>query len=139
MLNLTTKGKYGLQAVLDLAQFYRQKIVQISDISERCQIPRTYLEQLFSLLRRSGIVTSNRGQYGGYKLAKHPAEITVWEVLLALEGDRSSTHLYTKDDAILELFIQTEEAIKHQLSQSLESLLQRQTELKEKTHLTFYI
>lgn len=138
MLHITTKGRYGLLAVLELTNAYSDRILQITELSERCQIPKTYLEQLFNQLRRSNIIQSNRGQYGGYKLARAPSQITVWDVLQVLEGNRSCLNDYEKSDSIRQLFEETETGIQQSLSISLEELLKRQRELIDQ-QINFYI
>lgn len=82
---LTTKGKYGLRAVLDIAM--REEAVSVSSIAGRQHISEAYLEKLISLLRKAGIVNSVRGAQGGYVLAKSAEEISVGDVLRALEGN----------------------------------------------------
>ncbi len=86
-LKLSTKGRYGLRAVLDLAMNGEKEAVALSGIAERQDISISYLEQLIAKLKKAGIVTSFRGAQGGYLLAKKPEEISVGEILRALEGD----------------------------------------------------
>lgn len=86
-MKLSTKGRYGLRAILDLALHEEEGNISISAISERTRITVNYLEQLISKLRKAGIVTSIRGAQGGYKLAKDMKEISVGDILRALEGD----------------------------------------------------
>ncbi|MCX7748045.1 MAG: Rrf2 family transcriptional regulator [Clostridia bacterium] len=85
-MKLSTKGRYGVKAILDLALNDSQGQVSLKSIAERQNISENYLEQLFALLRKAGIVNSVRGAQGGYVLAKQPDEITVGSVLRALEG-----------------------------------------------------
>lgn len=86
-MNITTKGKYGLWAMIDLAQNSCEgKPVPLKDIAERQNISEGYLEQLMILLKKSGLVKSVRGAYGGYILARPPQEISLDEVFLSLEG-----------------------------------------------------
>ena len=86
-MKLSTKGRYGLRAVLDLATYGVEDAVALSAVSERQGISISYLEQLISKLKKAGIVNSIRGAQGGYMLAKKPEEISVGEVLRALEGN----------------------------------------------------
>lgn len=81
---LTTKGKYGLRAVLDIAG--QKEPASVSSIAARQNISEAYLEKLLSLLKKAGIVNGLRGAQGGYILAKKTEEISVGEVLRALEG-----------------------------------------------------
>jgi Rrf2 family protein len=86
-MKLSTKGRYGLQAVLDLAVHMEDEAVALSQIAERQGISMNYLEQLIAKLKKSGIVNGIRGAQGGYILAKPAEEISVGEILRALEGD----------------------------------------------------
>lgn len=86
-MKLTTKGRYGLRAVLDLAVNTEDEAVSLSQIAERQGISMNYLEQLIAKLKKSGIVQGIRGAQGGYVLAMPPEEISVGDILRALEGD----------------------------------------------------
>ena len=88
-MKLTTKGRYGLRAVIDLAKYAKNEPVSLSDVAERQSISISYLEQLIAKLKKAGIVQSTRGAQGGYSLAKNPEEISVGEILRALEGSLS--------------------------------------------------
>ncbi len=81
------KGDYGLRAMLDLAERYGQGPVQSESIAKRQDISDAYLDQLLTLLRRAGLVRSVRGPRGGHELVRPAGEITLMEVLTALEGD----------------------------------------------------
>lgn len=85
-LKLSTKGRYGLRALIDLAQYSEEMPVSITSISDRQNISERYLEQLMSMLKKNGLVKSIRGAGGGYVLAKDAADISVGDVLRALEG-----------------------------------------------------
>ena len=86
-MKLSTKGRYGLRAILDLAMYGETEVVALSGIAERQKISISYLEQLIAKLKKAGIVKSIRGAQGGYLLAKKPEEISVGDILRALEGD----------------------------------------------------
>jgi Rrf2 family protein len=88
-LKLSTKGRYGLRAVLDLAVHSDEEAVALSQIAERQAISMNYLEQLIAKLKKAGIVKSIRGAQGGYQLAAPAEEISVGAILRALEGDLS--------------------------------------------------
>ena len=88
-MKLTTKGRYGLRAAIDLAMYAKQEPVSLSDVAERQGISISYLEQLVAKLKKAGIVQSTRGAQGGYTLAKEPEKISVGEILRALEGSLS--------------------------------------------------
>lgn len=85
-MKISTKGRYGLKAVIDLALNDSQKSVTIKSIAERQNISETYLEQLIPNLKKAGIVKSVRGAQGGYFLSREPKDITVGQILRALEG-----------------------------------------------------
>jgi Rrf2 family protein len=84
-MKLSTKGRYGLKAMFDLALYYKDEPIALSSIAERRNISLSYLEQLISQLRKAGVVKSVRGAQGGYILNGTPATITVGQVLRALE------------------------------------------------------
>lgn len=87
-MKLSTKGRYGLRAIVDLAIYSEDGVpVSIQSISQREQISESYLEQLVRKLRNADILISHRGASGGYLLARPADEITVGEVLRALEGN----------------------------------------------------
>lgn len=83
-MKLTTKGRYAVTAMLDLALHYEKGAVTLADIARRQGISLSYLEQLFAKLRRSGLVDSIRGPGGGYNLAMDPAKISVAEIVIAI-------------------------------------------------------
>lgn len=86
-MKISTKGRYGLRAFIDLACYGAEEPVSISSISARQEISERYLEQLMAKLKKAGLVKSIRGAGGGYRLAKDAAEVSVGDVLRALEGD----------------------------------------------------
>ena len=85
-LKLSTKGRYGLRALIDLALYSESEAVSIQSIATRQNISDSYLEQLVRKLKSAGLVVSVRGAQGGYKLARPAGEISVGDVLRALEG-----------------------------------------------------
>lgn len=85
-LKLSTKGRYGLRALIDLALHCEGEPVSITSIAARQGISERYLEQLMGMLKKAGLVKSIRGAAGGYALAKRASEISVGDVLRALEG-----------------------------------------------------
>lgn len=88
-MKVSTKGRYGLRAIIDLAINGKDDPVPLSDIAVRQNISISYLEQLIAKLKKAHIVTSVRGAKGGYSLERQPEEISVGEILRALEGDLS--------------------------------------------------
>ncbi len=85
-MKLTMKGDYGLRAMLDMAAYYGQGPIESADIARRQYIPEQYLDQILMALRKEGLVKSVRGPKGGHLLARSPAEITMAQVMQALEG-----------------------------------------------------
>lgn len=88
-MKLSTKGRYGLRAMIDLADFSEEMPQSIANIAARQSISDSYLEQLMAKLKKAGLITSIRGSQGGYVLAKASSDISVGEILRALEGDLS--------------------------------------------------
>lgn len=84
-MKLSTKGRYGVMAMVDLAQFAAMGPVALAEVAERQEISLSYLEQLFAKLRRAGLVTSARGPGGGYKLAYAAEEIRIADVIAAVD------------------------------------------------------
>lgn len=87
MMRLSTKSRYGIRALFDLAYHAGNMPAQIQDISRRQDISPRYLEQIFQTLKKAGILKSKRGPKGGYCLAKKPEDITLHQILRATEGD----------------------------------------------------
>lgn len=90
-MRLTTKGRYAVTAMLDLALNAQHCPTCLSDIAQRQQISLSYLEQLFARLRRAGLVSSVRGPGGGYRLAKAPETISVAQVIDAVSETLDAT------------------------------------------------
>nr|WP_298410526.1 Fe-S cluster assembly transcriptional regulator IscR [uncultured Halomonas sp.] len=90
-MRLTTKGRYAVTAMLDLAMHAGQRPVSLADISRRQDISLSYLEQLFARLRRATLVTSVRGPGGGYRLAVAPAQVSVARVIDAVDESIDAT------------------------------------------------
>lgn len=85
-MKISTRGRYSLRLMLDLASHYNDGYIALKDISERQQISKKYLEQIVPFLNRSNLLLSNRGHMGGYQLSKSPSLITVADILLSAEG-----------------------------------------------------
>jgi len=90
-MRLTTKGRYAVTAMLDLALHFDDGPITLADISQRQGISLSYLEQLFAKLRRKGLVDSTRGPGGGYRLSREPAEIPVADVIIAVDEKLETT------------------------------------------------
>lgn len=98
-MKLSTRGRYGIRAMFDMALNAQDGLQSIKSIAEREGIPEAYLEQLFASLKRGGLVKSARGAQGGYALAKAPEEISVGDVLRAVEGSLSLAECLEGDSA----------------------------------------
>lgn len=90
-MRLTTKGRFAVTAMLDLALNEQDRPVTLAGISERQEISLSYLEQLFSRLRRNGLVKSVRGPGGGYRIAKNLNEISVSDIITAVDEQIDAT------------------------------------------------
>ncbi|MBZ4686635.1 MAG: hypothetical protein PWQ96_1536 [Clostridia bacterium] len=85
-MKISTKGRYGLRSALELALHYQDGAVALKTIAEKQDIPERYLQHIMVILRKEGIVESIRGNQGGYRLTRDPAEISVGEIIRTLEG-----------------------------------------------------
>ncbi len=85
-MKLSTKGRYGVAAMYDLALHYGQGPISLKSVAERQGISEHYLEQLMGTLRKSGYVKSVRGAQGGYTLTRDPSQITVGDIIKIMEG-----------------------------------------------------
>ncbi len=86
MLSITSKSPYALRALAELARAGGDGPVPIGELARRRDIPVQFLEQLFAVLRRGGILRSQRGVKGGYSFAREPSEVTVLEIVEMLDG-----------------------------------------------------
>ena len=97
-MRLTTKGRYAVTAMLDLALHQEDAPISLSDISSRQEISLSYLEQLFSRLRKHGLVDSVRGPGGGYKLHQEAHQIAIADVITAVDEPVDATRCKGKKD-----------------------------------------
>ena len=86
-MKISTKGRYSLRMLLDLAMHSDEGFISLKDIAQRQQISKKYLEQIVPLLSRSGLLRANRGYQGGYMLSKPADQYTVAEILRLTEGN----------------------------------------------------
>lgn len=98
-MKLSTKGRYGVKAMFELALNFQGNTVSIKEISEKINVSEYYLEQLFSSLRKAGLIKSIRGAQGGYMLAKHPETITVADIFNVLEGPIEISDCVIEDES----------------------------------------
>lgn len=90
-MQLSTKGRYAVMAMADLARHGVERAVSLAEIAERQQLSLAYLEQLFARLRRRGLVVSSRGPGGGYRLARAAGQTNVAEVIMAVDEPLRAT------------------------------------------------
>ncbi len=142
-VELSCKSEYALLALLELALHHDQgEPIQIRQISAQQNIPDRYLEQLLAILRRAGIVRSQRGAKGGYLLVREPKKISLYEVVSCLEGFESQTQ--TPDQTIESTVV---DELWTEARQSAHSVLQRytlqdlcdRTRAKKQLDLMYYI
>ena len=97
-MKMTTKGRYAVTAMLDLALHDAKGSVNLADIASRQDISLTYLEQLFSKLKKSGLVASVRGPGGGYRLADKPEDISIARIVYAVDEPIDVTRCHGKQN-----------------------------------------
>jgi len=137
MAIISTKGVYGLTAILILAREKNNELLQIKDIAAKGDIPQNYLEQILVILKKSGLVESIRGANGGYKLSKSANNISVYEVLNSLEGCLSFSDNKSKDSFLDPFWEDTQKQIEKIFLLSISEL----EEFLEKSsqNITFHI
>ena len=96
-MKISTKGRYALRVMIDLAIHDNGKYISLKEISERQEISNKYLEQIIALLNKAGYLDTARGNTGGYKLSKKPQEYIVGDILRATEGDLAPIYCLTED------------------------------------------
>lgn len=123
-MKVSTKGRYGLTIMMELANRYGEGPTSLKSIAKTHDLSEHYLEQLVSPLRNAGLVRSVRGAYGGYILAKEPAQVTSGDVIRVLEGPISPVEFDQEDDpAKRDLWIRIRDSITEVLdSTTLEDL-----------------
>ncbi|NLJ98486.1 MAG: Rrf2 family transcriptional regulator [Tissierellia bacterium] len=97
-MRLSTRGRYGLKAMYQLAIHYGEGPIPLKNIADKQNLSENYLEQLVSVLRKEGLLNSVRGAQGGYMLSKAPMDITVGDILRILEGDMAPADCVTDGD-----------------------------------------
>lgn len=99
-MRVSSKADYGVRALFDLALHHGQGPIQSRDIAARQGISEAYLHQVLSALGRAGVVKSTRGPLGGHELVRDPSEISLWDVIVTLDGydRRAHPHLATSDE-----------------------------------------
>lgn len=139
-MKISTKGRYGLTIMMDLAKHYGKGPVPLKSIAERHSLSEHYLEQLVAPLRNAGLVRSIRGAYGGYKLTRSPEEISAGDVIRVLEGPISLVEFTDEDDpARRDLWKRIRDTIAHELdSTTLAHLINYQSDGDDSQYM-YYI
>jgi Rrf2 family protein len=142
-MKISTKGRYALRLMLDLAQHNTGEYISLKDISGRQDITVKYLEQIVTSLTRAGFLRSQRGNNGGYRLARNPAEYKVGEILRAMEGsldpvncDASVEDIRNEDFAVLPFWRGLSKVINQYVdSYTLEDLVDMAAEMAINTYM----
>ena len=144
-MKISTKGRYALRVMIDLAEHQGEGFVSLKDIAARQGISKKYLEQIIPILNRSDFLQANRGSQGGYRLAKAPKDYTVKDVLELTEGslapvaclDTTPVGCERSETCVtLPLWKGLAEVIENYLdSVTLQDLLERQTEMYSNTYI----
>lgn len=139
-LKISTKGRYGLTIMMELAEQAGTGPVSLKSIAEKHQLSEHYLEQLIAPLRNAGLVKSIRGAYGGYVLSRSAEEITSGDIIRVLEGPISPVDFSEEDDpAKRDLWIRIRDSIANVLdSTTLSDLISFQSDEVSDTYM-FYI
>jgi Rrf2 family protein len=135
-MRISSKSEYGVRALFELAHRYGQPPVQSSDIASYQNIPEAYLNQLLITLRKAGLVRSVRGPQGGHQLSRPPAQITLAEIVDALEGPstpldpvRGRGEHDAPDPVVATVWLEVQAAVDRVLrATTLETLLDRRRE-----------
>lgn len=147
-MRLSTRGRYGTRAMLQLAFHYGKDIIQLKDIAEEQEVSARYLEHFFIRLKFAGLVKSLRGARGGYTLAREPSHIRLSEILQVLEGtmapvecvdDHKACHRYPLC-VVRDIWCEMKEALLHVLdSTTLHDLVERQKQREHPKGLMYHI
>ena len=97
-MKISTKGRYALRVMIDLALNGKNQFISLKDIAKRQNISNKYLEQIISLLNKAGYLETARGNMGGYKLAREPKEYIVGDILRTTEGDLTPISCLNKNN-----------------------------------------
>ncbi|WP_438444260.1 cysteine metabolism transcriptional regulator CymR [Gorillibacterium sp. sgz5001074] len=136
-MKISTKGRYGLTIMMELAAKNGEGPTSLKSIAEKHQLSEHYLEQLIAPLRNAGLVKSIRGAYGGYILSKTPESITSGDIIRVLEGPISPVDFTDEDDpAKRDLWIRIRDAIADVLDTTTLAYL---VEFKDDGHLDNYM
>ena len=132
MLSMSVKIKYGLCVMVELAKAYDKKPLRLPHLAEVNSIPQTYLEQVFVVLKKTGLVVSFRGAQGGYALSRSPEDIQVASIVEALEGPLELASGQKGCDDMVFFWKDVESQIKAIFDLSLADLIMKQDLNKQK-------
>jgi Rrf2 family cysteine metabolism transcriptional repressor len=132
LFTLSSRGVYGLTAMLELSLRHNQGPIQIKDIAAAHDIPQHYLEQLLVSLKKAGFVESSRGPQGGYVLARKPSEIQVLDILTILDGKLEIVRGERQGTALSFFWGKLEEDIREMVAIDLETLVYEKQRSEEK-------
>lgn len=140
-MKISTKGRYGLTIMMELAAKYGEGPISLKSIAEKNGLSEHYLEQLVAPLRNAGLVKSVRGAYGGYVLSREPDRITAGDVIRILEGPISPVDFTEEDDpAKRDLWLRIRDSIAQVLdSTTLADLINYKDEGQAQESYMFYI
>ncbi|WP_071460232.1 cysteine metabolism transcriptional regulator CymR [Bacillus massilinigeriensis] len=140
-MKISTKGRYGLTIMIELAKKYGEGPVSLKSIASTNNLSEHYLEQLVAPLRNAGLVRSIRGAYGGYLLGDKPANITAGDIIRVLEGPISPVEgIEDEEPAKRELWIRIRDAVKDVLDNTtIEDLASHSDDNGETDAYMFYI
>ncbi|CAH8708569.1 Rrf2 family transcriptional regulator [Paenibacillus thiaminolyticus] len=139
-MKISTKGRYGLTIMMELARSYGEGPTSLKSIAEKNNLSEHYLEQLIAPLRNAGLVKSIRGAYGGYILPESPEQVTAGEIIRVLEGPISPVDFTEEDDpAKRDLWLRIRDSIATVLdSTTLADLISYKDENVQESYM-FYI
>jgi Rrf2 family cysteine metabolism transcriptional repressor len=146
-MKVSLRSTYGIMAAVDMAMQSRSSPIQAKSIARRQGIPARFLEQVLHAMKKAGLVSSLRGAQGGYVLSRKPADLSVAEILEALEGPlvddgvNGRPSLKTKSDALLaKIWTRVSEAERDVLQRiTVEDLAEQQREIEEQRTLMYHI
>lgn len=134
----TEKVKYAIASLFELAKIYNQdSVMQKKEISKNQNIPESFLEQLLLILKRHNLVESIRGAKGGYKLKRPPSEISIFDIVSALEGSFSVIGEFDNSEVLNDYWQNVEQDFIKLLDENLGSFVDKDNKLKK--HLFFSI
>ncbi len=133
---LSTKGIYGLSAMYELSLIKSDKPTQTKEICEKAKIPQNYLEQLLVVLKRAKLIKSVRGAHGGYLLARNAEDISIKEILIALEGEINIVQQQVENSTLNLFYKESNQKIESIFDISLSELQEYQYKLNNQFNYT---